>query len=177
MLIERVVIRPGAHLVVRHGVEHPAEDLGVGARGGVPQAEEAVGERVRDGVVPFGVEVVEVVVCAGGDGLGIGGGGGHVLGGDQAEVFAGELPAQRGCESGGAEGEAVEGGGERGGVLDDDGDFGVVRAELGAVVQVRGAADYGLVVGDEDLFGGCQYVCVLIWQQVGGCRQCTLECT
>lgn len=73
--------------------------------------------------------------------------------GEKAEVFAPESAAEGGGEGGGGEGRAGHGGREGARVFDDEGELRVVGAELGAVVQVRGADYCDGVVGDEDLRG------------------------
>ena len=68
----------------------------------------------------------------------------------KTEVFTEELPAERGCVFGCLVGLAGHEGVDRAGVFNHDCDFGIVVAELGAVVQVRATADNNAVVGDEE---------------------------
>lgn len=91
-----------------------------------------------------------MVRCAGGFEAGVGTL--VVLRCKEAEVFAEELATERGGEAAGHPGLTVHGGLEGGEVLDDDGDFGIVVAELRAVVEVGGAADDHAIVGDHHLF-------------------------
>jgi hypothetical protein len=69
---------------------------------------------------------------------------------EKTEVFTEELTSERGSVFGGAVRLAGHEGVDGGGVFDHDGDFGIVVAELGAVVQVRAAADHNAIVGDEE---------------------------
>jgi hypothetical protein len=69
---------------------------------------------------------------------------------EKTEVFTEELTSERGCVFGGAVRLAGHEGVDRGGVFDHDGDFGIVVAKLGAVVQVRAATYHDTVVGDQE---------------------------
>jgi hypothetical protein len=69
---------------------------------------------------------------------------------EKTEVFTEELTSERGCVFGGAVRLTGHERVDRGGVFDHYGDFRVVVAELGPVVQVRAAADHNAVVGDEE---------------------------
>jgi len=65
-------------------------------------------------------------------------------------MFTEELTSERGCVFGCAIGLAGHEGVDWSWVFDHNGDFGIVVAELGAVVQVRATADNNAVVGDEE---------------------------
>lgn len=80
-------------------------------------------------------------------------------------MFTEELPTERSCVFGCLVGLAGHEGVDWGGVLNHDGDFGIVVAELGTIVQVRAAADNNAVVGDEE-FG----VNVEFWLRLNYCE-------
>ena len=63
-------------------------------------------------------------------------------------MLAEKLTAERGGVLGGREGLAAHGGFDGSRVFDNDGDFGIVPAELRAVVEVGAAANHHTVVGD-----------------------------
>lgn len=149
---ELFVVLPVAHTVVGHVVEHLAEDVGVGAGRVGPGAPEAVGERVLDGAVGGGAPVVVLRVAR--HGRPVARRPVAALVGEPAEVLAEEVAAEGGGEARRAVRTAVHGAVDQVllvVLLDDDGDFRVVRAELRAVVEVRRAADHEPVVGDQDL--------------------------
>lgn len=75
-----------------------------------------------------------------------------VLGRKEAEMFAEQLAAERCCEAAGHPGLTVHVGLKGSEVFDDDGDFGIVVAKLGAVVEIGRAADDHTVVSNHYLF-------------------------
>lgn len=146
---ELLVVLPGAHVVVGNRVEGPAEGLGVHLCGARPQALEVGVEGILDELVTYGPPIIMVGCRI--DGPPVVVRAVPALIGQEAEVLAEDVPAQGGGEGGGGERLAGHLALDRGGILDDDGDLGVVGAQLGAVVEVGGAADDEAVVGDEEL--------------------------
>lgn len=67
-------------------------------------------------------------------------------------MLAEELATQGGCKFRSGIRPSVHRRRERRRVLDDDGDFGVVKAELGAIVQICRPANHDAVVGNKDLY-------------------------
>ena len=74
-----------------------------------------------------------------------------VLGTEKAEMFAEQLAAERCCEAAGRPGLTVHVGLKGSEVFNDDGNFGIVVAKLGAVVEIGRAADDYAVVGNHYL--------------------------
>lgn len=147
---EVVVILPSPDLVVGDRVEGPAEDFGVAAGGATPQVDEVGRKRVSDEAVRRGVPVVMIDRVVGDrrpvDVRTVG-----MLVGNETEVLAVEEAAEGGGKLGSCVRAAIHISSDRRRVLDDDGNFGVVVAELRAVVEVGRTADDQLVVSDEDL--------------------------
>lgn len=146
---ELVVVLPSPHMVVGHVVEYLGEDLGVCARRALPQVPELARHRILHQAIGGGAPVVHVRAAL--DGRPVVVGPVPALVGQQTEVLAEDLAAEGCGELGGCVGTAGHLRLDGRGVLDDDSDLGVVGAELRAIVEVGGADDDEVVVGDEEL--------------------------
>ena len=82
----------------------------------------------------------------------------EVLRGGKAKMLAPEQAAERSSMAARAEGSAIHDRVEEIAVLHDDGEFGVVEPQLGAVVDVRGAAERDAVVDDHHFAVDVQFL-------------------
>lgn len=148
-LIPVLVLRPCPHPVVGNDMEHLREYLGVRVRPRVPEILERRRQWICNQCIFRRVPVIAIRTDA--HGLEVRIGDFVVLGFQEAEVFAGEAATEGGRKAAGFPGLPVHSRVDEPGVFDYAGDFGVVVAELRAVVEVGGADDGNAVVGDENL--------------------------
>lgn len=147
-----VVVLKRLDIIVRIRMEQMPEHLGISRGLTRPHLPKLIAHRVRDEFVVLVAVHPVVIAVAGRLGIDVVSGV-EGLGGEETEVLAPEHAAESGGVVACGVGLAVHEGLQGQGVFHDDGELGVVEAELGAVVDVAAAADDDAVVYDEELRG------------------------